>query len=399
MNKETLQLYNEYIAHSYARNSLEISSGSGALCSDENGRPLIDLSSGIGVNSLGFVNKFWVEAVKGQLDTLAHTSNLYYTRPQAELAKRLCERTGMKRVFYANSGAEANEGMIKTARKYSSDKYSHDRCEIITLVNSFHGRTIATLAATGQDFFHNNFGPFPGGFVYSEANNPEDLKQKLTDKTCAIMIECIQGEGGVIPLDDEYISAVASLCKEKDILLLVDEVQTGVGRTGRFLCSEYWGLNPDVVSLAKGLGGGLPIGAVLFGEKTKDTLGPGDHATTFGGNPVICTGALAVMDAIDDVFLQNVVDKGAYLTEKILALPGVTGVTGKGLMLGASLEDGLVSGEIVANCIELGLVLLTAKAKLRFLPPLTITTEEIDKGVAILEQVLKKKKASEGDNA
>ena len=391
---EIKKLDQEYIAHTYKRTDLGLESGAGAVCSDVSGRELIDFSSGIGVNSLGFSNPAWVEAVKHQIDTLPHISNLYYTTPMVELAKALCERTGMSRVFFANSGAEANEGAIKAARKYGSDKYGPDHNEIITLVNSFHGRTIATLAATGQDVFHKNFGPFPACFVYAEANNLADLTAKVTGKTCAIMVECIQGEGGVVPLEESFLAGIAKICAEKDILLVVDEIQTGVGRTGKFVSYSHFGLKPDIVTLAKGLGGGLPIGAVLFGEKTKDTLGPGDHGSTFGGNLVVCAGAKVILDSIDGKFLDDVTEKGAYLSGKLAAMDGVTVVTGKGLMLGASLEEGLTSGEVATACAKEGLIVLTAKEKVRFLPPLTITKAEIDRGLAILARVLTELKPS-----
>ena len=386
---EMKKLYGQYIAGTYARTDLGVASGQNAALRDVQEQELVDFSSGIGVNSLGFCSPQWVSAVTEQVQTLAHISNLYYTEPQARLAKALCERTGMQKVFFANSGAEANEGAIKTARKYGSDHYSHSRCEIITLRNSFHGRTIATLAATGQDVFHKNFGPFPAGFLYAEPNDIADLKAKVSANTCAIMLECIQGEGGVLPLDESYVKAIQALCKEQDILLIADEVQTGVGRTGKFLCGEYFGLTPDIVTLAKGLGGGLPIGAVLFGEKTKNTLAAGDHGSTFGGNPVVCAGALAVLEAMDGRFLDAVAEKGAYITEKVKTMSGVLGVTGRGMMLGIALEEGLVSAELAKECVANGLVILTAKQKLRMLPPLTITYGELDKGLAILEKVLK----------
>lgn len=386
---ELKKLDKEYIAGTYARADVSVSAGNGANCHDEQGREYIDFSSGIGVNALGFVNAAWVTAVKEQIDKLQHMSNLYYTEPQVRLAKLLCEKSGMSRVFFGNSGAEANEGAIKTARKYGTDKYGAQRNEIITLVNSFHGRTVTTLSATGQDVFHKNFGPFTEGFVHAKANDCDDLKAKLSDRTCAIMIECIQGEGGVLPLEKDFIDCIQAICKEKDILLIVDEVQTGVGRTGKFLCAEHFGLTPDVVTLAKGLGGGLPIGAVLFGAKTKDTLGAGDHASTFGGNPVVCAGAAAVLDAMNGKFLDQVTEKGQYITEKLLNMDGVQAVSGKGLMLGISLSEGLDAKTVLGICAERGLIILTAKEKLRMLPPLTITYEEIDKGLAILETAIK----------
>lgn len=385
---ELKKLDKRFVANTYARYELDVATGAGADAADGEGRHYIDFSSGIGVNSLGFSNPDWVAAVKRQIDTLTHTSNLFYTEPQMRLAKLLCERTGMKRVFFGNSGAEANEGAIKAARKYGSDKYGSQRCEIITLENSFHGRTIATLAATGQDVFHKNFGPFPAGFVYAKVNDIADLQGKVSENTCAIMIEVVQGEGGVVALDKSFTDAIATICAERDILLICDEVQSGVGRTGRFMGYMHYGLKPDIVTLAKGLGGGLPIGAVLFGEKTKETLGLSDHGSTFGGNPVVCAGAAEVVTAIDGKFLDMVAEKGAYLAEKLAALELVTGISGKGMMLGASLEAGLVSGDVVKAAIKKGLILLTAKAKVRLLPPLTISYEEMDKGLAILQEVL-----------
>ncbi len=382
------KLDNQYIANTYKRQELDVEAGKGCVCSDIAKHEYIDFSAGIGVNCLGFANAKWIEAVKEQLDKLGHMSNLYYTQPQVALAKILCEHTGMARVFFGNSGAEANEGAIKTARKYSSDKYSANRFEIITLTNSFHGRTIATLAATGQDAFHKNFGPFPDGFVYANANDLSDVSAKVTENTCAIMLECIQGEGGVVPLTSEFLEGIQKICDEKDILLIVDEVQTGVGRTGKFLCSQYFDIKPDIVTLAKGLGGGLPIGAVLFGEKTKNTLGFGDHGSTFGGNPVICAGAVEVLNSLDGKMLDNIVEKGQYIAEKLLTMRGVKSVSGMGLMLGIEVEEPLASSEIVTECIKKGLILLTAKHKLRLLPPLNIKLAEIDRGLEILAQVL-----------
>lgn len=385
---ELQKLDRQYIAGTYKRAELQVEKGSGALCSDLDGHEYVDFSSGIGVNSFGFGYEKWVDAVKKQLDMLPHISNLYYTRPQVALAKALCERAGMERVFFANSGAEANEGAIKTARKYGADKYGPHRHEIITLENSFHGRTITTLAATGQETYHKNFGPFPQGFVYANPVDIADVKAKVTENTCAIMIECIQGEGGVVPLEPEFIAGIREICAEKDILLITDEVQTGVGRTGKFLCGQHFGLKPDIVTLAKGLGGGLPIGAVLFGEKTKDTLGFGDHGSTFGGNPVVCAGALEIVNAIDGKFLDAVTEKGNYIAEKLLSMRGVGGVTGKGLMLGVDIDEKLVPGDVVAECIKNGLILLTAKNRLRMLPPLTIGYREIDRGLGIFGGVL-----------
>lgn len=386
------KLDKQYIAGTYRRYDLGAEKGEGAVCTDVAGDRLIDFSAGIGVNSLGFCSPKWVAAVQEQAAKLQHISNLYYTEPAVELAKALCERTRMQKVFFSNSGAEANECAIKTARKYSADHYSKERCEIITLENSFHGRTITTLAATGQDAFHQNFGPFPAGFVYAKPNDIADLNAKISDKTCAVMIETIQGEGGVLPLEEDYIKTVASLCFERDILLIVDEVQTGAGRTGHFMSYRHFKIRPDIVTLAKGLGGGLPIGATLFSEKVRDTLGAGDHGSTFGGNPVCCAGALAIMQELDGRFMDSVTDKGAYFAQQLGAIDGITGVTGRGLMLGAAIAPPRKAAEIAAACLKEGLILLTAKDKLRFLPPLNISKTEIDQGLAILKRVLAEKK-------
>lgn len=378
-----------YVAHTYARFDLVAASGKHAVCTGEDGRDYIDFSSGIGVNSLGFCNDAWVEAVCKQAQTIQHISNLYYTKPMTELAAMLCERTFAKKVFFANSGAEANEGIIKAARKYSSDKYGAGRHTIIALENSFHGRTIATLSATGQDVFHKHFGPFAEGFRFVAANDVDALKAAADETVCGILLEMIQGEGGVVPLDPAFVSAAADICREQDILLMADEVQTGVGRTGSFLCCEQYGVTPDLVSLAKGLGGGLPIGAALLGEKCEATLGAGDHGTTYGGNPVASAGAVAVLHQLDDALLCEVREKGAYITEKVLKMPHIKSVEGKGLMLGLTL-DGLDSRTTAVACLENGLVILTAKAKLRMLPPLNISYEEIDRGLTILNEVLNK---------
>lgn len=378
-----------YISHTYARFALEAASGSGAVCTAADGKQYVDFSSGIGVNSLGFCDTGWVNAVCAQAKTLQHISNLYYTAPMAELAETLCTRTGMKKAFFCNSGAEANEGLIKAARKYSLNKYGAGRHTILTLENSFHGRTVTTLSATGQEVFHQNFAPFTEGFGFLDPNNADALDARLDGSVCAVLVELVQGEGGVVPLAPDFVEKLAALCAQRDILFCVDEVQTGIGRTGKLLCCEHYGVAPDLVSLAKGLGGGLPLGAVLFGEKCESTFGPGDHATTYGGNPVACAGANEVLRRLDGPLLQSVLDKGEYITARVLDLPHVVSVEGKGLMLGVTLE-GLNSREAAAECLEHGLIILTAKAKLRMLPPLTITYEEIDEGLKRLKEVLSK---------
>lgn len=389
MDFSTLQtLDNTYVAHTYGRFPVAIKQGSGAVCTDSSGKQYLDFTAGIGVNSLGFCSPQWVEAVSKQAATLNHTSNLYYTEPGIVLAQKLCEKSGMKRVFFSNSGAEANEGAIKAARKYSFDAYGEGRYEIISLHNSFHGRTITTLAATGQAVFHTKFNPFTEGFVFADANNIESVKALVSEKTCAVMLECIQGEGGVVPLEKEFVQAVAALCQEKDLLLIIDEVQTGLGRTGSFFSYQQFGVQPDIVSAAKGLGGGLPIGAVLFGEKTMDTMDAGTHGSTFGANPIVCAGANVVVDSLDDDFLSGVKEKSALIFEKVAKFPHVQSVTGLGLMIGVSFDDGITGKQVVDKCLENGVLFLTAKTKLRMLPPLTITKDEIEQGLSVLETVL-----------
>ena len=387
MDFQTAKQYDdEYIIHSYGRFPVLLTKGKGATVQDDTGKTYIDFTSGIGVNALGFCDDNWVQAVSAQLQTLQHTSNLYYTEPCIQAAKLLCEKSDMKKVFFGNSCAEANEGVIKAARKYSFLKYGASRNKIIALQNSFHGRTMAALSATGQDAYHNFFFPFVDGFVFAKANDFADILSKMTDDVCAVMLETVQGEGGVVPLDKEYVQAVAKACKEKDILLIVDEVQTGMGRTGSLFSYQQFGIQPDLVSCAKGLGGGLPIGAVLFGEKTETVFVPGDHGSTFGGNPVVCAGAVHILNTMDDAFLQDVQKKGTYLKEKIEKMPHVENVAGLGMMLGIQLD---VEAKPVINALlEAGLLVLSAKTKIRLLPPLTITQEELDKGLTILEQTL-----------
>lgn len=377
-----------YFAQTYARFDLEAASGKGAVCIDTNGRDYIDFTAGIGVNSLGWCDSDWTSAVSRQAGTLQHTSNLYYSEPMERLGKTLCQRTDMKKVFLCNSGAEANEGLIKLARKYSVDHYGKGRHTILSLENSFHGRTVTTLSATGQDIFHQYYDPFSEGFRFVKANDAHALHDAVDETVCAILVELVQGEGGVVPLEEDFVAEIAEICRKKDILLMVDEVQTGMGRTGKLLCSEHYGIQPDLISLAKGLGGGLPIGAVLIGEKCADTLQFGDHGTTFGGNPVVCAGANVVLDKLTHALLDKVTAKGRYITEQVLQMPHVKSVQGKGLMLGITLDNGYSSKQLVAECLKHGLMILTAKEKLRMLPPLTISYEEIDTGLNRLNEVL-----------
>ena len=338
LKKEYVNNSKKYVANTYARFDLVLESGNGAKLKDIEGKEYIDLGSGIGVNSIGYGNKSWINAVNSQAKTLQHTSNLYYNKPYIDLAKKLCSITKYDKVFFCNSGAEANEAAIKCARKYSFDKYSKDgeykRNKIVTLKNSFHGRTMATLSATGQEVFHNFFFPFLEGFSFAEANNYEDTVSKLEDNACAIMMELIQGEGGVIPLDKEYVQNIKKYCEENDILFIVDEVQTGVGRTGKFLCSEHFGIKPDITTLAKGLGGGLPIGAMLMSKTCSNVFNNGDHGSTFGANPIVASGALEVLNIIDKDLLKEVSKKSKYIKDKLMKLDNVESVDGIGLMLG-----------------------------------------------------------------
>ena len=382
------KLDDAHVMHTYGRYQIAIDSGKSSTCFSPDGKAYIDFTSGIGVNSLGFSDEGWVAAVTAQLGKFQHISNLYYTEPCVQVAKLLCEKSGMKKVFFGNSGAEANEGVIKAARKYSFLKYGEGRSKIVALENSFHGRTMAALSATGQAVYHNFFFPFVDGFVFAEANNTEDTLSKLTDDVCAVMVEMVQGEGGVTPLEKEYVQAVYNACQEKDILFIVDEVQTGIGRTGTFYSYQQFGILPDLVSSAKGLGGGLPIGAVLFGEKTEEVLVPGDHGSTFGGNPVVCAGAVEIISRMDDAFLAEVVKKGEYMKAELLKMKHVTGVAGMGMMLGIEMDTDVKP--IVNTLMDNGLLVLTAKHKMRLLPPLNITQEELDKGLQILKETLEK---------
>lgn len=389
----------KYVAHTYGRSPLVLEKGHGMTALDTQGKEYLDFTSGIGVTSLGYCHPDWVAAVEKQLETLPHTSNLYYTAPCGKLAKRLCKITGMDKVFFGNSGAEANEGAIKAARKYSVDKYGPGRSTIITLENSFHGRTLATLTATGQEVFHQDFGPFNQGFRYVPAGDFAALKEAMDETVCAVMFECVQGEGGVMALDPAFVHNMVNYCRQQDVLLIADEVQTGAGRTGTFLACEHYGFTPDIATLAKGLGGGLPIGAVLMTESVAQHMGPGSHGSTFGGNPVVCAGALAVLDKLEDhEFMLNVADRAAQLRAGLAQLPHVTQVSGLGLMVGIQLEEGISATEVRAACQEQGLLVLTAKTRLRMLPPLILTRLDVERALEILGNVLTnwKKEETEG---
>lgn len=378
------------VMQTYGRFDVVIDRGEGATLYSPEGKKYIDFTSGIGVNSIGYGNEKWINAITEQAKKLGHISNLFYSEPYAKLAAALTSRTGMSNVFFANAGGESNEGMIKCARKYSYDKYGAGRSTIISLVQSFHGRTVTTLAATGQDVFHNFFFPFTEGFRYAKANDLEDLKAQYDKDVCAVMIELVQGEGGVLPLCPDYVKAVADFCSENDLLLLVDEVQTGVGRTGSLFAFQQYDILPDVVSFAKGIAGGLPMGGIMCGEKTKGVLTPGTHATTFGGNPIAAAAAMVVLDTLDDACLNEIKEKGDYVRKTIADwnLPCVKEVRGKGLMIGVSVE-GFIPKEAVLKCIDKGLLALTAgKDAVRMLPPLTISYDELNEGLAILKSVL-----------
>lgn len=386
-NKIIKELDNENIMHTYGRYDVCLTKGKGVYAYDDNGKKYIDVSSGIGVNCLGYCDDGWVKAVSEQAATIQHISNYYYNKVAGVLAEKLTKATGLSKVFFGNSGAEANECAIKVARKYSFDKYGRGRDHIITLVNSFHGRTIATLSATGQDVFHNYFFPFVDGFDNAIANDIESLKNTITDKTCAVMLETVQGEGGVNILDSEYLKQVREICDEKDILLIVDEVQTGVCRTGKLYGYMHSGIKPDVVTSAKGLGGGLPIGICMVNEKLENVMGPSTHGTTFGSNPVVCAGANYIFDTVNTPeFLEEISKKGAYFKEKLEKIKGVKSVRQQGLMIGIEVEG--TAGDIAKKCTENGLLVITAKALLRMLPPLNIKYEEIDEALAILKKVM-----------
>ena len=373
-----------YVANTYARFPVTIVRGKGSLLWDENGREYIDLSTGIAVDIFGVADESWMAAVTAQLGTLQHISNLFYTGPCAKLAQMLCEKTGMKKVFFGNSGAEANECAIKTARKWSEDKKGKEYSTIITLKNSFHGRTVTTLAATGQDVYHHDFLPLTEGFVYAEPNDIADLEKLLNENQCAaVMMEVVQGEGGVMPLDKDYVQAAAALCKAHDVLLICDEVQIGNGRSGMLYGYMTYGVQPDIVSTAKGLAGGLPLGATLLGEKVQNVLDAGSHGSTFGGNPVCCAGAINVLRRLDDAMLQGVREKSAYIVSELTGAPGVESVSGLGLMLGVKTKK--PAGDVIAACREKGVIVIKAKDKVRLLPALNIPMEQLKKAVVVLK--------------
>ena len=372
-----------YIANTYARFPLVLKSGCGSLVYDEEGKEYIDLATGIAVNTFGYSDSEWVNAVTEQLTALQHVSNLYYSEPCVKLAEMLCEKTGMKKVFFSNSGAEANECAIKVARKYAAEKKGAEYNTVITLKNSFHGRTITTLAATGQDVFHKDFLPLTDGFIYCEANNCEELKTLVeTNKVAAIMIETVQGEGGVLPLEEEFVKTIFDLAEKHDILTIADEVQTGNGRTGKLYGFMNYGVTPDIFSTAKGLGGGLPLGATAMGEKVKDVLNPSSHGSTFGGNPVACAGAVNILSRIDDALLSEVNRKSEYIFEALSEAEGVKSISGKGLMLGIETEKD--AGEVIAECQKNGVLVIKAKNKVRLLPALNIPWDLLEKAIEIL---------------
>lgn len=376
---------NSFVASTYARFPLNLVSGKGSIVYDDSGKSYIDMATGIAVNTFGVADDEWVKAVTNQLNTLQHASNLYYTKPCADLAEILCKRTGLKKVFFGNSGAEANECAIKAARKYAADKKGSDYYTIITLKNSFHGRTITTLAATGQDVFHNDFLPLTDGFVYAEANNIADLEAKVKEnKVAAIMFECVQGEGGVLPLEPDFVNAIFSIAEREDILTIADEVQTGNGRTGALYAFMNYGVLPDIVSTAKGLGNGLPLGATMLGEKVENVLTPGTHGSTFGGNPVATAGAINVINRIDDELLSEVKEKSEYIFNTLKNAKGVKSVSGMGLMIGIETEKD--ASEVIKYCMENGVLPIKAKTKVRLLPALNIGWDDLKKAVEIIKK-------------
>lgn len=375
----------QYVAGTYGRLPVEIVSGKGSIVKDVNGKEYIDMGSGIGVTAFGLCDDEWVKAVSEQLSKLQHMSNLYYTEPCARLAELLCKKTGMSKVFFGNSGAEANECAIKVARKYAAEKKGDEYYKIITLQNSFHGRTLTTLAATGQDHFHRLFTPLTDGFIHVPANDIDALKACVAEnKVAAIMLECVQGEGGVLPVNQEFISAAAEIAEKEDILLIIDEVQTGNGRTGKFYAYMHYGVSPDVVTTAKGLGGGLPIGACLMSKKVENVLGKGDHGSTYGGNPVCSAGAVNVVSRIDDALLDEVAAKSKFIFDSMNGAEGVESVSGLGLMIG--IKTVKPAAEVLAKCIENGVLCLTAKDKVRLLPALNIPMDVLARAIDVIKK-------------
>ncbi len=375
----------KYVANTYARFPIELVSGKGSKLYDNDNKEYIDMGTGIGVSAFGVGDEVWVKAVTEQLNTLQHTSNLYYTAPCARLAELLCSKTGAKKVFFSNSGAEANECAIKAARKYAAEKKGGEYYKIITLNNSFHGRTITTLAATGQDSFHKDFLPLTDGFLYADAGDLEAVEKYIKEeKIAAVMFEVVQGEGGVVPLSQNFVSGLAKLAEENDVLLVVDEVQTGNGRTGALYGYMKYGINPDIVSTAKGIGGGLPLGATMLFEKTENVYTPGSHGSTFGGNPVSCAGAISIIERLDESFLSDVEKKSQYIINELSASSGVKGITGLGLMLGIETEKDV--NEVLSYCQQNGVLPIKAKNKLRLLPPLNISFEDLQKAVSIIKK-------------
>lgn len=382
----------EYIAGTYARFPLTIEGGKGSVVWDDAGKIYTDLSSGIAVNTFGIADDEWIKAITEQAGKIQHMSNLYYTEPCVKLAQMLCDRTGMKKVFFSNSGAEANECAIKAARKYAAEKHGAGCYNIVTLKNSFHGRTITTLAATGQDVFHKDFLPLTEGFIYVEPNDIEKIEKVLFENRCAaVMLEVVQGEGGVMPLDKDYLQSLERICRERDILLICDEVQTGNGRSGKLYSYMNYGIFPDIVSTAKGLAGGLPLGATLFSEKTKDVLTPGSHGSTFGGNPICCAGAINILSRLDEKTLAGVRKRSEYIFSELSGAPGIKEVSGLGLMIGIKTERD--ASEVINACIKKGVLVIKAKDKVRLLPALNIPMELLEQAIGVIKEVCADKEA------
>ena len=380
------QTDSEYISHTYSRFPITLVRGNGCILYDETGTEYIDMGAGIAVNTFGAADKEWCSAVENQIHKLAHASNLYYTEPCVKLAEMLCQKTGLKKVFFSNSGAEANECAIKAARRYAFNKYGDEKHSvIITLKNSFHGRTVTTLSATGQDCFHQEFGPFTPGFVYADTENPDSLETlAAAGNVCAIMFEAIQGEGGVIPLSEDFVRAIKSTAEKYSLLLIADEIQCGNGRSGKLCAYMNFDIKPDIVTSAKGLAAGLPLGVTLFGEKVENVYTPGTHGSTFGGNPVCASAALSVLSRIDDKLLNEVTEKGNYIVKELNNSIGIAEITGLGLMLGIKTEKNVK--DVINNCMEQGVLVLSAKSKLRLLPPLNIPYDKLEKAVSVIKK-------------